>query len=207
MLETVSSTARSMPSAHRAPGAGRSGRSASSTTAPAGARGTLELLASAGEIAARSPLAALLAALSPGPRRARLARFIVLLILVAIFAPLLVKLLGIPGPERAEPQPHRRLRVPARPDVGAPVRRRPARPRRAGADHLRRAGLARGRHRRHGDRRPLIGVAVGLLAGYLPRLGRHAALAHDRRRAVVPGAAARPRHRRRVRGAGLRRAG
>ena len=38
------------------------------------------------------------------------AGFIILLILVAIFAPLIVKLLGAPGPERPEPERARRFR-------------------------------------------------------------------------------------------------
>ena len=70
-------------------------------------------------------------------------------ILVAIAAPLVVNVLGLPGPVRAEPQPDERLRQPAGAEPRAPVRRRPARPGRDVAGHLRHARLARGGHHRH----------------------------------------------------------
>ena len=105
----------------------------------------------AGEIAARSPLQLFW-------RRFRSDRvamvslgFIVLLILVAIFARPIVSLIGVTGPNTPNndcpARSHARWtssasrRVRARPSV----RRRRARPRRARPRHLRRPGLARGR--------------------------------------------------------------
>ena len=130
--------------------------------------------------------------------------FIILLIVVAIAAPLVVKILGVPGPNINDPNATDAFGSPPGPTGGASVRRRPARPRRALAHDLRRARVAggrdhrdrdrgRGRHRRR---------APGRL---LPRLGRHRRLAHRRRVPGLPGARARPRHRRRLRRARLRR--
>ncbi len=113
---------------------------------------------------------------------------------------------GAAGPARAfgaEPQSDRPVRQPARPQPGASVRGRPARPGRGLPGDLWDAGLAGGGHLRHGDGdadRRVRRDARRLL----PRLGGHAALAVDRCRAVDPDPAARPRHRRCLCGAGLR---
>ena len=74
----------------------------------------MRFLDAGGEIAARSPLQLFW-------RRFRQDRvalvslgFIVFLVVVAIAAPLIVKLLGLPGPYVAEPEPDRLVRQPAR---------------------------------------------------------------------------------------------
>ncbi len=159
--------------------------------------------AASGDVAARSPLQLFWRRL----RQDRVAlvslAFIVLLVVVAIAAPLVVSLLGLPGPVRAEPQPDQRLRQPAGAEPCAPVRRRPARPGRDVARDLRDARRARGgdpRHRARDRDRRRRRPARRLLS----RLGRHAALAPHRRRAVDPDPAAGPGRGRRVRRAGLR---
>ena len=78
--------------------------------------------------------------------------FIALLIVVAIAAPLVVKLLGLPGPDVQNPNLTNAFGSPLGPSLGAPVRRRPARPGRRLARDLRHARVAGGRHPRHRDR-------------------------------------------------------
>ena len=127
--------------------------------------GTTELLGAEGgaveetglvdgkEVTARSPLQLFWRRL----RRDKVAMvalgIVVLAILVAIFAPLIVKVAGAPDPERPERRPARRLRLADRPERRELARRRPARPRRVRARRLRRAHLARGRVHRHGAHR------------------------------------------------------
>ena len=123
---------------------------------------------------------------------------IVLLVLVAIFAPLIVKLVGAPEPERAGRR--RRSTTSARrpgPSRDHLVRRRRARPRRLLARRLRRARLARGRVHRHRASRCSIGVVVGMFAGYYRGWVDTVLSRVDRRRARVPDPAARARPRRR----------
>ena len=118
--------------------------------------------------------------------------FIVFLFVVALAAPLIVKLLGLPGPYVQNPNLTDSFGTPLGPEPRAPVRRRPARPGRDVPRDLRHARRAGGGDPRHGrgdaDRR-----RDRHARGLLPRLGRHAALALDRRRAVDPDPAARPR--------------
>ena len=68
--------------------------------------------------------------------------FLFLLVLVAIFAPLVVKIVGAPGPDYRDTERPRHLRDPDRPEPGSHLRRRPARPRRLQPHRLRRARLA-----------------------------------------------------------------
>src|SRR5580698_1722883 len=86
-----------------------------------GGGGALEFLDVGGDIAARSPLQLFW-------RRFRQDRvaivslgFVIFLVLVAIFAPVIVSVLGLPPPGRPEPQPDRLLRLSARPQLGASV--------------------------------------------------------------------------------------
>ena len=74
-------------------------------------------------------------------------------IAIAILAPVIVKILGVPGPQVQNGNLTNAFGSPLGP-ASPPLRRRPARPRRARTDHLRRPRLAHGRHRRDGDRDP-----------------------------------------------------
>ena len=120
--------------------------------------------------------------------------FIIALILMAILAPVIVSILGIPDPKAQNSD--------ALDLFGGPTG--PSADHWFGVDQLGRDVLSR---TIYGARVSLevaliatglaviIGVAVGLVAGYLPRRGRHGPLAPDRRRARLPDPAARPRPR------------
>ena len=108
---------------------------------------------------------AVLAALPPGPRRDGVARFIVLLIVVAIVAPLVVKLLGLPGPYVQNPNLTDAFGEPSGPTAAHPFGVDGLGEDIAARSHLRSEGLARGRDHRH-RHRDVIGVVVGLLAGF-----------------------------------------
>ncbi len=95
--------------------------------------------------------AALLAPAPPGPRRARLARLHRLPDRDRARRAARGQRARPARARRAEPQPHRLLRLAARPQPRAPVRRRPARRGRDVAGDLRHARVARGGHHRHGD--------------------------------------------------------
>ena len=73
------------------------------------------------------------------------AGFVVLAVLVAIFAPLIVKVTGAPDPNVQNPDLLDDFGSPSGPDRRELARRRPARARRVRARGLRRAHLARGR--------------------------------------------------------------
>ena len=108
------------------------------------------------------------------------------------------------GSLRAEPEPHQLLRQPARPQPRAPVRRGPARPRRDVAGHLRRARRRSWSASSAPAVATLVGVAVGMLAGFYrgwvdTLLSRLIDVM-----LVDPDPAAGPGHRRRLLGARLR---
>ena len=120
--------------------------------------------------------------------------FIVVLILVAIAAPLVVSLLGLPGPDVQSSNLTNAFGSPLGPSLAHPF----------GVDPLgqdvssrviygTRVSLSRGnrRHRHRGSARHDRRAARRLL----PRRDRHAALAPDRRHARDSRAAARPRNR------------
>ena len=126
------------------------------------------------------------------------ARFIVLLIIVASAAPLVVGVLGLPGPNVQDPNALDVFGSPTGPSAAHPF----------GVDqlgrdialpgHLRRAGLARGGDRRYrGRRRGRHGDRAA--RRLLPPGGRHGADAWGRRVPRVPGSRAGARHRRGVR--------
>ena len=122
---------------------------------------------------------------------------IVVLVLAALLAPLVVKLAGAPGPNVQDRDATDMFGTPIGPGNGHVF----------GVDPLGRDVFSR---TVYGARvsllvgivgtaiAVLVGVTVGLRRRLLPRLGRHAALAPRRRRAVVPRPAARDRDRLRV---------
>ena len=67
--------------------------------------GELDILGLTGDIAARSPGQLFWSRLKSDRVAMASFIFIIFLIVLAIFAPLVIKILGLPGPERAEPQP------------------------------------------------------------------------------------------------------
>ena len=91
--------------------------------------------------------------------------FIILLVLVAIFAPLIVKAVGAPDPNTQSDDGARLLRPAVRAELQAPLRRRPDRPRRVRPHALRRAHLAHRRVDRHALI-VLIGMSLGMIAGF-----------------------------------------
>ncbi len=162
----------------------------------------LDFLDLGGEIAARSPLQLFWRRLRQDRVALISGGFIVFLIVLAIAAPLVIKILGLPGPNVQN--------LNLTDEFGSPLGPTSAHP--FGVDQLGEDVMSRVIY---GTRISLevgiigtalstvIGVAVRPRRRLLPRLGRHAHLAHDRRRAVDPAAAARDRDRRGLRRQGL----
>src|ERR1700684_2802544 len=130
-----------------------------------GAASGLELLESGGEIAARSPLQLFWRRFRRDRVAQAAATFIVLLVVVAIFAPLVVKLAGLPSPYTQNPNLSGPFGEPLGPSAAHPF----------GVDAL---GAAVASRVIYGTRVSLevgvvgtaiatvIGVVLGLLAGY-----------------------------------------
>ena len=92
--------------------------------------------------------------------------FIVLLIAMAIFAPVIIAIAGTPDPKTQSSEALDVFGTPDGPSSRAPVRRRPARARRVLAHRLRRTRLARGRVRSRPASPSSSAPSIGLLAGF-----------------------------------------
>ncbi len=139
--------------------------SATLTSPPSGVDTTVTYSAVTGEIAARSPRQLFWQRFRSDRVALAAAGFIVLLVVVAVAAPLVVKLLGVPGPYAQDPNATDAFGSPLGPTAGHPF----------GVDELGRDVLARVVY---GARVSLevgivgtalaavIGTAIGLLAGF-----------------------------------------
>ena len=119
----------------------------------------------AGAIAARSPFELFWRRLKKDKVALAAGVFVLILVFAAVFAPLIVKLVGTTGPSDQNPQALDSFGTPTGSDRGPHLRRGHARPRRVLTRPLRRAGVAPGGDRRDGD----LGLHrghTGMIAGY-----------------------------------------